>query len=490
MWNYTAQPDPNLGGNAPNVFQGWGLGGGTAVNGMAYCRGASSVFDEWAELSGNSGLAWESIFQDFLEVSHYAETFDADYEQFVNETAYGNGPLEVSRTSGQTGFEEPFKQAVSQELGLDEVDMNDGSGIGFDRGICSIHATKRMRQYARNTFGANAIARSNVQIITSAWVSKINFQDKTATGVEYVKDGETITVNADEVIVSGGAINSPKLLMLSGVGPEDQLTKLGIDVVLDAPEVGQNLRDQPFAVIELLVTPDIISLYQWSENASNTPIATADYSANRSGPLGWNNGFAYAGFRIPDEAFANVENATHYTDMPEDRPHVLVEYSGVPFISANGSAVTTFASLVQPEYTGSVELKSSNYSDDPLIYTNFYGTEADKAAIIYGYKTLHGMTTSEFIKNKTVSEFYPGYAVDTDEAIWGAIQNSSFSFGHPVGTVALGKALESNWRIKGLENIRVVDSSAFPFPNSCHPQAVVYAFANRAAKDILRDDGA
>ncbi|KAH8786005.1 putative glucose-methanol-choline oxidoreductase [Diaporthe sp. PMI_573] len=487
-WNYTAAPDPNLGGLTTNLAQGWGLGGGTAVNGMAYCRGASSVFDAWAEVSGNSGLAWNSILQDFLEVSHYTETFDADYEQVVNETAYGNGEIEVSRTSGVGGFEEPFSTAVEAELGLQQADLNDGTGIGLDRGIASIYALERRRSYARNSFGVSAMGRDNVKIIPNAWVKKINFEGKTATGVEYVLDGQTQTINADEVIVSGGAINTPKLLMLSGVGPEAQLSKLGISVVLDSPEVGRNLRDHPFAVTELLVTPDITTMFQWLSNATVSTQAADQYATDRSGPLGWNNGFVYGTFRVPDEEFANVENATHYTDLPADRPHLLIEYSGVPFIPANESAITVFVALVQPEYTGSVELSSDSYTDQPLINTNYYGTDADKAAIIYGYKKLREVIEHDSIKSKTVGEVYPGFPLDSDEAIWKAIQGATFSFSHPVGSVALGKVLDERWRIKGLENIRVIDSSAFPFPTSCHPQSAVYALANRAAKDILNDD--
>ena len=468
--------------------QGWGLGGGTAVNGMAYCRGAASVFDDWATASGNQGLAWKSIFQDFLEVSRYAETFDANYEQYVNKSAYGDGPLEVSRISGETGFEEPFRKAIETKLGLHEVDMNDGDGIGFDRGIASIFAEKRTRSYSRVTFGARAIARSNVKIIPSAWVTKINFNGKTATGVDYVSNGKSTTLNSDKVIVSGGAINTPKLLQLSGVGPRAQLSKLGIPVVQDSPEVGQNLRDHALAVIELLVTPDILTLWQLTSNTTEAAISQQQYAKNRSGPDGWNNGFVYAEFRVPDSVFDGI-NGTHYTSMPADRPHVLIEFSTVPFINLNQSAISTWASLVQPEFTGTVGLKSKNYQDNPVINTNFYGTPADKRAITYGYKKLREVLAQQGVKAKTLEEYYPGAAVaNTDDALYKAIQGASFSFGHPVGTVGLGKALNKRWGIKGLQNVRVVDSSTFPFPSSCHPQAVVYALANRAAKDILKDD--
>uniref|UniRef100_A0A093XMV8 Alcohol dehydrogenase [acceptor] n=1 Tax=Talaromyces marneffei PM1 TaxID=1077442 RepID=A0A093XMV8_TALMA len=377
-WNYTAQPDDNLGGDAPNLSQGRTIGGGTG-----------------ATLSGNDGLAWESILQDFLEVSHYTENPYADYNQVVNTSAYGNGPLEVSRVGTLTSFENPFFNALQAELDLDEVDLNDGTGM--------------------------------------------------------------VLIEDCKEIVSGGAINTPKLLMLSGVGPKESLKALGIKIVADIPDVGANLRDHAFAIIELDVAPEILTLYQWFQN------------------------------RLPDSTWHGI-NGTHYTSLPEDRPHILFEFSSLPFLTTNGSALTTWASLIQPEGSGSVSINTTDYTADRLIYTNYYGTEADKAAIIAGYKLLMKITQNEGIKNITVRQVFPATELTTDDEIWGAIQSQTYTFHHPMGTVAIGKALDKNWRLNGLRGIRVVDSSTFPLPVTCHPQSTVYALANRAAKDIMAAD--
>ncbi|KAH7014688.1 choline dehydrogenase [Macrophomina phaseolina] len=492
-WNYTAQPDPNLGGRTASIAQGRVFGGGTAVNGMAYCRGSASVFNEWATLSGNPGLAWDSLLEDFKATSHYANQ-PADYTQFSNVSAYGNGPLEVSQTSGLTGFDLPFAQAVESTLGLQEIDMTDGTGIGFDLGLSSISAISRTRSYARNTFGSiiERERRPNVRLIHSAWVSHIGFSGHTAVNVTFVSstDNATHTIAAREIIVSSGAINTPKLLMLSGIGPKDRLSELGIPVVADMPEVGANLRDHAFAVVELEVTDEVSSFWQWSENATAQAIAKEEYATNRSGPLGWGNGYAYAAFRLPDSVWEGV-NGSHYTALPEDRPHVLIEYSTVPFMATpNVSVVTAWASLVQPEAAGSVMLRSSDFRDDPLISLNYYGSDADKAAIVAGYKKLREVLSADELKPLITREFYPGANTTADKDVWAAIQQQSFSFRHPVGSVAIGKALDSNWRVKGLKGIRVVDSSTFPTPPTCHPQADVYALAHRAAKDIRHADAA
>ena len=457
---------------------------------MAYCRGSSSVFDEWAELSGNPGLAWNSLLEDFRETSDYGIEAYADYEQFVNTTVYGDGPLQVSRNGGLTGFDIPFADALKSTFDIEDIDMTDGSGIGLDRGIASINAGERTRSYARVTFGTLIENRPNVQMIHSAEVSNIGFSGQTAVNVTYldILKNKTSTIKAKEIIVSSGAINTPKLLMLSGVGPKDQLSKLDIPVIADIPDVGSNLFDHVFSIVQLEVTPEVKTFWQLFVNVTAKALAEEQYAANRSGPLGWNNGYTHAAFRLPDSVWDGI-SGTHYTDSPADRPHVLMEYTGVGFLPGNVSSITAWVSLVQPEASGHVALNSSDFRDDPLIFTNYYGSEADKAAMIYGYKKLRDeVLGTDAVKSLTVRELYPGTNVTSDEDIWAAIQKQSYSFRHPVGTVAIGKALDSNWRIKGLQGIRVVDSSTFPTPPSCHPQADVYALAHRAAKDIRKAD--
>lgn len=457
---------------------------------MAYCRGAASVFDEWAEISGNPGLAWDSIYQDFVETTRLGIDSEG-YAQVVNISAYGNGPLEVTPTAGETGLELPFVEAVKAELGLDETDLNDGTGIGLELGITAIRGGSQTRSYARNSFGALAEARSNVRLVPNAWVSRIGFEGDTAVNVTYhTKNNEILTLEGREIIVSAGAIGSPKLLMLSGVGPQDQLTKLGIPIVADIPEVGTNLRDHPIALLELAVTPDVLTQWQWQVNGTEGALATAQYAANRSGPLGWNNGYAFGEFRLPDSVYNGV-NGSHYLSLPKDRPHVLIEYTTTPFLSAgNVSAVALWVSLVQPQAAGYLALNSSDYRDDPMLFTSYYGSDADRVTIVAAYRKLMAVVGHDAITRHTVATVYPTQSLETmtDDDIFASIQNQTYSFRHPVGTVGLGSVLGANWRPKGLKGIRVVDSSTFPFPSSCHPQAVTYALAHLAAKDIIKAD--
>lgn len=488
--NYSSQPDPNLGGRSPNLWQGRAFGGGSAVNAMAYCRGASSKFDQWAELSGNDGLAWDSLLDDFRATAHY-KFQPANYTEIVNTSGYGDGPLEVSRQSGQTGFDIPFANALQSELDLQQVDMTDGTGIGVELGLETIRVANRTRSYALNAFGYQMADRPNVQLIHDAMVQRINFLHKTARGVTYINtlNNQTHTVNAKEVIVSAGAINSPRLLMLSGVGPKATLSRLSIPVVLDVPNIGSNLYDHHYSTIEVQVISDIITTWQWGKNATEEALATAEYAANSSGPLGWDDGATYGCARLPNSIFEEG-NDSYYPSIPQDRPQVMYQFQAAPMIQPppNVSIVSTWSTLLQPEATGYLTINTSDYRDPPVIYSNYFGSPSDKMAIMYAYKKLRSILQSDYVKPLIVQEIFPGANVTTDAEIWQAIQHSAGSFHHPVGTVALGTVLDRNWRIKGLKGIRVVDSSTLPTPPTCHPQGSVYAIAHRAARDIAQAD--
>lgn len=202
------------------------------------------------------------------------------------------------------------------------------------------------------------------------------------------------------------------------------------------------------------------------------------------------NGDVSAGLRAPDSVFEAV-NSSYYLSIPEDRPQIMYQYATTPFLpnSPNVSIIGAFASVVQPEESGYIALNSSDYRDPPLIYSNYYGSEGDKAAILYGYRQLLSIFRSDDLQDFIVEELFPGPDVTTDEQMWEAIQQGAQSWHHPVGTTALGTVLDRNWRVKGLEGIRVVGSSAMPTLPTSAIQAAVYALAHRAALDIVEADG-
>lgn len=490
VWNFTSQPDPNLGGIAPPLEQGHAWGGGSAVNYMAYSRGASSVFDEWANISGIEGLRWDRLLGDFKATSHFTNE-QRDFDSYIDPKAYGTGPVEVTVGAYEFNFGLKWLDALSKVLRLPFVDTSDGKGIGITTGPETVRASNRTRDYALPAYGWQMANRSNAHLIDNAWVSKIGFAGKRATNVTYHSsiDDSVHTICAKEIIISAGAINSPKLLMLSGVGPKAHLEEKDIPVVADVPEIGSNLYDHHYSVLEYEVTQDVGTSWQLENNASFAAAAKEEYAKDGGGFLGVVGG-GYALERVPNEVFEAV-NDTFHPSLPKDRGQLLYQFVPAPMLHnpPNVSIISSFVALVQPEASGHLRLNTSDFREDPLIYSNYYGSPGDKAAILYGYKKLREIMGNSATAQSIVREVFPGSSVTSDHDLWKAISQGAVTFHHPLGTVALGTVLDQEWRVKGLQGLRVVDSSTFPSPPVAHLQAVVYAYAHHAAGVIKRCDG-
>ncbi|KAK7937317.1 uncharacterized protein PG986_014185 [Apiospora aurea] len=492
-WPYFSAPDPNLGGIAPNLVQGRMVGGGTGVNAMLYSRGSASVFDEWARVSGNRGLAWNSIYEAFKATTHWTDEPSIHYKQPINTSAFGKGPLEISRQRELFPIDTPFVSTFADKFKLPEIDLVSGGGIGVSQAVESIIARNRIRSYAHNSFGYQAAGRSNYRLITNAWVAKINFRGAAADSVTYndTTTGTMRTLRAKEIIIAAGALKAPQLLLLSGVGPADALRALGIPVVKDVAGVGQGLIDHHMAIMEFEAAPGEPSGWQYDYNATFRAQATAAYARDGSGWLGTQGGDPYVGARLPGSV---SPSSAYLRNLPQDRAHVAWGYSNQAMLVDNNqgvpnvSTVSGYAALVQPESRGSVTLASADYRAAPIIRSNYWGTPAERAAIIWAYKQLRSVFQSRDMARLAPRELFPGANVTSDADLWSAIQKSSSSWHHPVGTTALGTVLDANWRVKGLKGLRVVGSSAAPQIPTCPIQAAVYALAYVAAADIKRAD--
>lgn len=366
----------------------------------------------------------------------------------------------------------------------------DREGIGVDLGLSTIRVSNRTRSYAANTYGYILANRKNVQVLPNSWVQKIGFSGKTARDVTYINTvfNKVTTLAGKQIILAGGAINTPQLLMLSGVGNATTLNSFKIPVVADIPAVGQNLWDHHFSAVVVQATSNVDTFYQMFQNATTAAQYQAEYARNYSGPLGNVFGTEWATYRLNDSVFDGIDGY-HYTSLPQDRPHILAEIGAFPaYGTPNVSTVSAWATLAQPEASGYVTIGSSSYTDAPLIYSNYYGSAADKAAILAAYKQLRSIFESAPLQRYEIQEVFPGSSVTSDADVWKAIQQSASSFHHPMGTCAIGSVVDSRWRIKGLKNIRIVDSSTIPYLPTCHTQASVYAVAHVAAQDILAHD--
>ncbi|KAI1082523.1 putative GMC oxidoreductase [Whalleya microplaca] len=492
-WNFTSTPQPSLDGVAPSLEQGNGWGGGTAVNRMAYCRGSASVFDEWANISGIDELRWENFVDYFERSTNLFVPSDRNYEQVINATYFGHEHVDVSLDSSQQRV--PVDTAFVDTWvanGAQDADFTSGQGIGMIiGGPRSVNHNGATRSYAYPAYGLPLTPRPNVKGLHSSRVTKINFEGTKATGVDYVDllTNETHSITANETIISAGAINSPRLLLLSGIGPKDHLSELGIRTVLDSPEVGKNFFDHHYTIMMFNATPDIITGSQLKDPAILAPF-WAEYKANGTGPLSTSGGSSFFTERLSDEVLESLGvDVSFPKSLPADRPHLLYQYTSSAMLSApdNANAVSVFAALIQPEAAGTVRLNSSDWRDEPLLDTNYFGSDSDMAIAIYGYKRLLAMMRSDTMKAVRVNEIYPGVDVSSDEDIKAALNQAANSFHHPAGTCSLGKVLDQNFRVKGVDNLRVVDSSAIPSLPTCHLQSSVYALAELAAAALKKE---
>jgi choline dehydrogenase len=217
-WNYTCQPDPNLEGASPMLHQGRGFGGGSAVNYLGHCRGAPSVFNDWAKISGDDGLNWKNFQNDFKATVHYKET-PLDYDPHVNKNAYGNGPIELTAPNDDLGFVMNLIKSWTNVLKLPWVDLNDGTGLGISSSTNVIRANNRTRDYAPQAYGWQLAGRKNAQQLHNAEVTKIGFKGKRAVSVTFVDPTTNVvtTLTPKEIIITAGALNSPKVRRQSKV---------------------------------------------------------------------------------------------------------------------------------------------------------------------------------------------------------------------------------------------------------------------------------
>lgn len=463
---------------------------------MGVCRGSPSVFDEWAEISGNPGLAWDTgMFDAFKATTHFQTDVHPADQTAVNQSSFGDGPLEISSQRFQLALDRPLVDAFAAALDVPEIDFMSGDGIGVTQQLGAIRASNRTRSYAWNTFGWLAVTRPNFQVRHDAWATKINFAGTVANGVTYLDTltNTTHSIRAREVVVAAGAVGSPHLLMLSGVGPWEQLEAVGIDLVVDSPEVGQNLIDHHYAKIVYEAAPEETTVWQWQENATVAQEAQRAYAENGDGVYGVPDGNVFSTVRLPASVYAGLGD--YHTSLPEDRPDMLFQYTTAPlwfgtvFNLPNVSTITPFLSLVQPEGRGNITLASADYRRQPIINAAYWSTPEDKAAILYAYKLYREILASPALSPLATRELFPGPDVTSDEDLWAAIQATSGSFHHPVGTVAIGSALDWNWRVKGVDGLRVVGTTAAPSITTCHTQGTAYALGHRAALDIIAEDG-
>ena len=443
-WKFSTQAQPALGGRQIVLNQGKVVGGGTSINAMMWVRGNRRNFDRWTAL-GADGWGYEAALPYYKSLE--------DFEGGASEYHGVGGPISVRICPDAAMRSEEFLVGVT-ELGYDgpHWDYN-GERQENGAGLLHFHIGKDGRRCnAAVAFLDPIRSRPNLTLKTGAEVTRLLIGGKRAVGVEYQQDGQTHQVRADrEVIVSAGALQSPKLLMLSGIGPAEQLRKHGIPVVVDLPGVGQNLQDHvqvPFVFRTKTARPH------------------------------------------PQLLTGNILFVNTRTNTPDAPPDMQLLFTPAiptplsPVLDFGGPACIFLAILVQPESVGAVGLRSANPLDPPIINPNYLQARADVETFLETLKMVRQIAGTTAFTDLNGGELAPGSA---DPEAFICAQASTLW--HPAGTCKMGRdtnaVVDPQLRVCGVEGLRVIDASVMPTVTSGNIVAVCYLIGARGADMIL-----
>lgn len=462
-WEYYTEPQAELNDRELYWPQGKTLGGSSSINAMIYIRGQAADYDGWAEHA--DGWSHEDIKPYFDRAEHN--------ERFSDEYHGTNGPLNVAEQESPSELTDAFIEAGTACGHPENQDFNGA----FQEGVGQYQVTQKdgQRFSVADGYLKPVLGRDNVTALTGAHVTEVNVENGRAVGVEYERAGGTGHVEAaEEVIVAGGAINSPQLLMLSGIGPAEHLEAHDIDVVADLPGVGKNLQDH-------LYTPAVCDCTQpITLEAAETIANFGKYKAFGKGPLSSNVGEGGAFLKSP---------------LADDRPDVQFHFAPAHFIEHGfqepeheyGFSIVSLQ--LRPESRGYIELDSTDPRDHPRIDPQYLSAEPDLDVQVEGLKMAREFLQAAPFDEYRKSERLPGPNVKSDEELAEHVRNYGETLYHPVGTCKMGTdemaVVNERLRVHGIDGLRVVDASVMPTVTSGNTNAPTVAVAEKAADMIL-----
>lgn len=468
-WLYQSEPEPEL--NNRKIIQPRGkvLGGSSSINGLLYIRGQREDFDHWRQL-GNTGWSFEDVLPFFRQAE--------DQQRGADELHGSGGPLAVSDVEPHPlcdAFIKAAEQAGYPRNGDFNGPTQEGAGY-FQMTTRNGRRCSTARGYLKP-----AQRRANLKVVSDALASRVLFEGKKAVGVEYTQGGTIHRARAEgEVVLSGGAFNSPQLLQLSGVGPGSLLRKFGIDVVSDMPGVGDDLQDHfqarfNYKCSEPITTNDAMATLRGRVGM------VLDYAFNRGGPLSIGAGYA-GGFFKTDPSLASPDVQIHF---------ILFSADSV------GQKLHTFpgflASICQlrPQSRGHVRIKSADPAQAPAIQPGYMSAPADRQVMIEGMRLTRRIMGQPAISRYIVEELNPGARVASDADLLAFAREKGTTIFHPTSTCRMGPdakaVVDERLRVRGIEGLRVIDGSIMPTVVSGNTNAAVVMIAEKGAEMILQD---
>ena len=448
-WGYRSEPEPHLGGRRLACPRGKVIGGSSSINGMVYVRGHAKDFDTW-EAMGASGWSYADVLPYYKRM----ETWDPAGHGGDASWRGSDGPLHVTRGKRDNPLVQAFVQAGRQAGYQLTDDYNGQQQEGFGPMEHTIH--KGARWSAAKAYLRPALQRENCNLIRGL-ARKIVFSGRRAVGVELLAGGGLKTVRAKkEVILASSSINSPKLLMLSGIGPAAHLTAHGIQIVADRPGVGQNLQDHLEVYIQMAASQPVSLFKYW--NLLGKARVGLQWALTRSGP-GASNQFESAGFI---RSAAGVE----YPDLQFHFLPIAVRYDGQA--ASEGHGFQAHIGPMRSPSRGAVTLRSAKPEDSPKITFNYMSTEKDWIDFRRGIRLTREIFAQEAFRPFVKHEIQPGFELQTDAQIDEFIRAHAESAYHPCGTCKMGAVddplavVDPQTNVIGVKGLRVVDSSIFP----------------------------
>ena len=464
-WEYYTEPQAELNDRELYWPRGKTLGGSSAINAMIYARGQPADYDHWAEL-GNDGWAYEDVL-DYFKKAEHNERGPSEYHGI-------EGPRNVADLQSPNELSEAFVEAGAA-IGLPrngDFNAGDRSGVG----LYQVTQKGGQRHSAADAYLKPVLDRSNLTAVTGAQVTRVRFDGREAVGVEYVPDESDEPETADtsgEVILSAGAINSPQLLMLSGVGPAAHLDAHDISVVHELPGVGRNLQDHLNAKVNYACEKPVT--LEGAESLWNL----LNYLVLKRGPL-----------------TSNLAEAGGFTSVSEEDGRPDIQFHFGPSYSINhgfdnpdGHGFWLSALCMRPESRGQITLQSADPFDDPLVDPQYLTEDADMEILLDGLKLVRDILQAEPFDDYRGELVSPDVDMQSDEELEAHIREAAETLYHPVGSCKMGggemAVVDDRLSVHGVDRLRVVDASIMPTITSGNTDAPTTMIAEKAADHIL-----
>ena len=487
-WLYTTEPDAGLNGRTLRYPRGKTLGGCSSINGMIYMRGQARDYDQWAALTGDDSWRWDNVLPAFR---HHEDHWRLDQPERATENfkrLHGNkatgstGEWRIEKQRLRWDVLDAFAQAA-QQAGIPATDdFNGGSNEGV--GYFEVNQKSGWRWNTAKAFlRPSCDDRPNFEMWTTAHATQLHIEtqpdgSKRCTGVRVWDGREMVTAHAtSEVILSAGAINSPQLLQLSGIGPAALLRQHGVDVVHDAPGVGANLQDH-LQIRAVFKVQGVKTLNTMASSLWGKAKIGLEYAARRSGPMSM----------APSQLGA-------FTRSSPDQPWPNIEYHVQPLsLDAFGEPLHSFAAFtasvcnLNPTSRGTVQIRNADFKSAPAIAPNYLSTPEDRQVAAQSLRVTRRIVAQPALARYQPEEWKPGVQFESDEDLARLAGDIATTIFHPVGTTKMGRnddpmaVLDSQLRVRGIAGLRVVDAGAMPTITSGNTNSPTLMMAERAAQ--------